>query len=81
MKNQIDEIRLEVLLEKAEANMTDEQIYQDAQELLQCGLLLNEDYSKHSDEASRRLKAALERHAPEIMKEIENRKKIIDEVK
>ena len=81
MKNQIDEIRLEVLLDRAEANMTDEQIYQDFQELLQCGLLLNEDYSKHSDEANLRLKATLERHAPEIMKEIESRKKIIDEVK
>ena len=78
MQKLIDELKLEVLLEKAEANMKPEQIYDDAQEILDCGMLLDDNYKKNHDEAALRLSSVIKRHAPAIMQEIENRKKTVD---
>ena len=78
MQKLIDELKLEVLLEKAEANMKPEQIYDDAQEILDCGMLLDDNDKKNYDEAALRLRTVIKRHAPVVMEEIENRKKIVD---
>lgn len=74
MMKQMDNVRAKFLLETAEENMSDEQLYRDAHELFQCGMLLKEDYNKYSEEATKRIKATIERHAPDIYKRIEDRK-------
>ena len=58
--------------------MKPEQIYDDAQEILDCGMLLDDNYKKNHDEAALRLRTVIKRHAPVVMEEIENRKKIED---
>ena len=73
----ICDVRTDVKLDIAQQDMTDEQIYRDAQDLIDCGMMLIKNYHKYHDVVNEKVKETLHRHIPQLLREIENTKEMI----